>query len=266
LANALQSALEEKLPILRLIPTNKLKKLNMPSSAVAQDALFTYKWCLGDRVLLVARNLNWNMVEDIPNRVMAFEEAQSDWNNVRFGREEAMTIWMAISPEGYELRDDLLHEYNYAYYGFPEFHTRVDAVAEGTGDADMIQDLNDLVVIGRENPDPLTDTAFDFTLLDQAAELCGKLGHLRAEASVDKSAYREQKLIRDQAYTHLMEAISEIRRCGQFVFRKDEDRRRGYASQYKHSKRSSKETEPEVTNELSELLEADTDNSETKSA
>ena len=53
---------------------------------------------------------------------------------------------------------------------------------------------------------------------------------------MDKDADRELKLTRDRAYTHLKEAVDAIRECGQFVFWKDEDRRKGYASDYNRKK------------------------------
>jgi hypothetical protein len=39
----------------------------------------------------------------------------------------------------------------------------VSAITDGSGHADMIQDLNDIAVLGRENPDPLTAIGFDLT-------------------------------------------------------------------------------------------------------
>lgn len=41
----------------------------------------------------------------------------------------------------------------------------------------------------------------------------------------------------DQSYTHLKEAVDAIRQCGQFVFWKDQDRAKGYASDYKRKSR-----------------------------
>ena len=118
----------------------------------------------------------------------------------------------------------------------------------------MIQDLNDLAVIGRENLEPLTAVGFDPVKLDEAASLNVSLGELRADASVDKAADREKKLLRDQAYTHLKEAVDTIRECGQFVFWKNEDRAKGYVSDYLRKNRrryqsKAEETAPEVDTE-----------------
>jgi hypothetical protein len=97
---------------------------------------------------------------------------------------------------------------------------------------------------------------FDPAKLDEAAETSRSLGELRAEASVDKTADRAKKLIRDQAYTHLKEAVDTIRECGQFVFWKNEDRAKGYASEYmrrhrRRSQSSSQDTASENTLEPS---------------
>ncbi|MGD2086544.1 MAG: hypothetical protein PVH61_10205 [Candidatus Aminicenantes bacterium] len=44
--------------------------------------------------------------------------------------------------------------------------------------------------------------------------------------------YSKAKKIRDQAYTHLKEAVDEIRLFGQYVFRQNKDRFIGYRSNY----------------------------------
>ena len=148
-----------------------------------------------------------------------------------------MKRWQSESPSGFILRDDLLNEFRYAYHNHDELKTRIAAVAEGAGDADMLQDLNDLAVIGRENPEPLTETNFDFDLLALAAEKSRILGELRADAPVDKRAYKAQRLLRNKAYTHLKQAVDEIRRAGKFLLRKNEDRLKGYSSNYKRRSR-----------------------------
>lgn len=173
----------------------------------------------------------------------AASEAQSEWHNVRFGREEAQKQWALLSPAGYALRDELLHYMRYAYRALPELQTRVSVVAEGSSDSDMIQDLNDLAVIGRENLPPLLAVGFVAAKLDEAASKSRELSELRADASVDKRVDRERKLLRDRAYTHLKQAVDEVRRCGQFVFWKDEERLQGYASEYNRTKNARQKTD-----------------------
>ena len=38
--------------------------------------------------------------------------------------------------------------------------------------------------------------------------------------------------MRDKAYTHLKQAVDEVRECGQYVFWRNEARLKGYSSRY----------------------------------
>jgi len=240
---AQSDALAAKLAILKTIGKKDIQYPAMPMDTCLQEARYLYKWCGADQAALTAAGLDWSLVDDLPVRADAASEAQSEWHNVRFGREEAQKQWALLSPAGYALRDELLHYMRYAYRALPELQTRVDAVAEGSSDSDMIQDLNDLAVIGREHLSPLTAVGFDAAKLGQAASKSRELSSLRAEASVDKRADRERKLLRDQAYTHLKQAVDAVRQCGQFVFWKDEERLVGYASDYNRTKNARQKTE-----------------------
>jgi hypothetical protein len=53
----------------------------------------------------------------------------------------------------------------------------------------MIQCLNDLSVLGRANQELLTNTGFDLTLLDLAAQKCDELRSFYAEASRDRKDF-----------------------------------------------------------------------------
>ena len=54
----------------------------------------------------------------------------------------------------------------------------------------------------------------------------------------------ETKKIRDQAYTHLKEAVDEIRETGRYVFRQDKKRVRAYASVYRRHIKSKQKQKP----------------------
>lgn len=244
---AQSDALAAKMSVIQAISRDDTKYPAMPMDTYLQEARYLHKWCADDRDALEGAGLDWTLVDDLPVRVDAAAEAQSEWHNVMFGREEAQKQWALLSPAGYELRDELLHYMRYAYREMPELATRVASVAEGSSDADMIQDLNDLSIIGRENLDPLLAVGFDAAKLDEASSKNRELGSLRADASVDREADRERKAIRDRAYTHLKEAVDAIRECGQFVFWKDDDRRKGYASEYKRRSRSAAHESAEET-------------------
>jgi hypothetical protein len=135
----------------------------------------------------------------------------------------------------------------FAYRKQPDVKGRVQAIAEGSGDADMIQDLSDLAVHGKNNPGPLAEIKFDMKLLDEAASKSDELASLLATARGEKATDSEIKVARDQAYTYLKEAVDEVREFGQHVFWRDPTRLTGYASAYKRRHRSSGDSKTEET-------------------
>ncbi|MBN2531168.1 MAG: hypothetical protein JXR76_32590 [Deltaproteobacteria bacterium] len=224
-------AYEQKLPQITAIPKEDIKPPQMPMNTYIHEAYTNYKWAQKDIAFLKKAGFSMELLEDIPIRCDAASEAQSLWQNVMTGRREAQAIWHEESPDAYALRDECLHTMRYAYHGIIELITRVNAIAEGSSDADMIQDLNDISILGKENPEPLEKVGFDLEKLELAAQMSKKMHELKSAATVDQYD-KDVKRIRDQAYTHLKDAVDALRRCGQFVFWKDEDRRKGYISQY----------------------------------
>jgi hypothetical protein len=51
-------------------------------------------------------------------------------------------------------------------------------------------------------------------------------------ATRDRQDFSEVKKIRDQAFTHVKEAVDKIRKCGQYVFWRNPARVKGYRSNY----------------------------------
>jgi len=126
---------------------------------------------------------------------------------------------------------------------------RVRAIAEGDSNADMIQDLNDLSVLGKANIVPVKAVGAKPTRLDEAATKADEMANLLAAANGDRAEQSEAKTIRDKAYTHLKELIDEIRDAGKFLFWRTPDRYKGYVSQYwkQKNRTSTTDTEPEET-------------------
>jgi hypothetical protein len=205
---------------------------NIPVGTYVQEADNLYEWCREDKETLTAQGLPWEFVTDLPMRAGALREAEARWNSQRFNKKEAAKKWDRISPGAYELRDQLLQYFRFAFRKDHDLMKTVKRIAEGNGHADLIQDLNDLSVLGRDNTGLLGKINFDMNLLDEAAEASRALSQLLAEVNTERMEYKEAKGIRDRAYTHLKEAVDEIYDHGQFAFRGDEERLRGYRSNY----------------------------------
>jgi hypothetical protein len=124
----------------------------------------------------------------------------------------------------------------------------------------MIQGLKDLSALGKANQELLRKIGFDFTLLDLAAQKSNELAAKNEAASWDNEDYLEAKKIRNQAFTHLKEAVDLIREYGKYVFWRNPARLKGYRSDYRrmlNNRRPRRNNVPElepgyvaITNEI----------------
>lgn len=209
---------------------------NTPIYVFIQEVFDLFSWAMEDKEELAKVGFDPSLIDDLAVRRGALKQAQSDWKTIRFSKKDARGKWDEKSPIGYNLRDELLQHFYYAYRNDLNLTKRVRAIADGTGHADMLQDLNDIATLGKDNPEPLTKIHFDETLLDQAAQVSTELAELLAESRADKGDLAEVKDLRDRAYTHCKNAVDELRACGQYVFRKNPKRKRGYISEYQKRK------------------------------
>lgn len=214
------------------IPDDKIKSPGLPIDIFLQEAENLYQWCQDDKDKLTAAGLDWPLVEKLPGFCGALRQAESMWFKDRFSREEAEKQWQEESPTAYDLRNQLLHDFHFAYRKSPDLAGRVSQIAEGSGHADMIQDLNDLAELGKDNSDALSAIGFDIAQLDIASTTSAEMADLLSKATSDRGDNNQARVIRDKAFTLLKQAVDEIRDCGQYVFWRDAQRYKGYVSQY----------------------------------
>jgi hypothetical protein len=245
---------EIKLETLRAIPKDQIKiPNNIPVYVYIQEADNLYQWCQQDKDALTAVGLAWELVTDLPLRIGALTEAEARWNTERLTRKEAPKKWEKESKAAYDLRNRLLHQFRYAYRKDADLLKAVKAIGKGRKQADMIQDLSDLSVLGEKNPQPLSDINFDMSLLDKATETAEQMALLLAQVTSIRNRESEAQTIRDQAFTHLKEAVDQVCECGQYVFRQAPERRRGYRSHYMYMRR--KRHERKAAAEKSKIVE-----------
>jgi hypothetical protein len=223
---------------------------NIPVDAALQESEDLYVWCQVDRDKLAKAGLDLKLIEDLPLRTGACRYIQSQWQKEYRSLEEAQKEWGQKSPAAYELRDELLHHFFHAYYKFPDLYARTQKIAEGNTHADMIQDLSDLAALGIANSEPLQAISIDLALLDLAGTMSEQMAVLLANSNGKKLEDNKLRLLRDKAYTHMKEAVDEIRRCGQYVFWKDEQRYKGYVSKFIKHKNQVSSSKKATTTEV----------------
>ena len=79
----------------------------------------------------------------------SLREAESRWITKRFTKKETGKQWKEQSNELFVMRNYLFHEFRFAYRNEIYLLGRINAIAKSQSYAAMIQDLNDLSVLGK---------------------------------------------------------------------------------------------------------------------
>jgi|GEM_PF-202203 len=228
---------EKKLQVITTIGNDQIKTPHhIPVEVYIQEAKTLYYWAQEDKEALTFVGLSWELVEDLPIRIGALIQAEASWYLRRNTGNEAAEKWANQSPLAYDLKKQLMKVFFYAFRKHPDLLAALRNIGKGKGHASMIQGLNDLVALGEGNAELLEAVRFDMMLLDKADQTSDEMAALLAEVTTYRNTANKAKKIRDQAYTHLKEAVDEIFRCGQFVFRDNKERFRGYRSEHLRGK------------------------------
>jgi len=219
-------------PSIEAIKPAEVKEPNMPVDVAVQEAEDLYQWCLQDKELLEKAGLDWQYVTELPARAGACRYAQAIWQRDFQTMEEAGEEWKERSGDAFELRNVLVHHFFHAFRKHPDLVNKVRVIAEGGSNADMIQDLKDLYHLGIANKPLLDAISFDWNELEKAREWSDTLAVVLAKANGERFETADSKVLRDRAYTYMKQAVDEIRLHGQYVFWRNDERRRGYTSRY----------------------------------
>jgi hypothetical protein len=209
---------------------------HIPVDVYIQEADTLYHWVQADKEALTAVGLSWGLVEDLPIRTGTLIEAEAQWQTRRKTRTKSSREWDNLSPLAHELRNELLIGFRFAFRKHTDLVTKIKGISKGEKQTKLIQDLNDLSVLGKANSRLLEVIRFDISLLDKAAQTAREMAVLLAEINKYRQERSEAKKTRDLAYTHLKQAVNEIRLTGQYLFRKNKDRFVGYRSKYMRQK------------------------------
>ena len=222
----------ELLPEIQAIAPENVSTPNMPVGIFVQEAEYLFHWSANDQAALVNAGINVETISNLPVRAGACREAQSLWMQERNTRQEAEQRWKLMAPQAFGLRDQLLHSLRYAFRKDQGLIGRVNEIALGDTNADMVQDLNDLSVLGKAHLDLVTVVGVNPEMLENAASMSDQIGDLLGATNGERDTVSEAMIIRDKAFTFLKESVDELRNCGKYVFWHNPDRLKGYNSEY----------------------------------
>jgi len=215
------------------LPLSEVKLPDTPIDIVSADAETLQKEAVEDKEALVAAGLDWTKVENLTTRAGSLRYCQAVWMSEYRARQDAQKEWLEQSPLAYDLRDELLHHFSFAYRNSPDVNSKVKRIREGNGHKDMIQDLIELAVLGEKNPAPLAVINYDVELNQKARTTSHAMSELLASSNGSKDDSSANKVIRDKAYTLLIEDMQIIREIGQYVFWRNPERKKKYINTYK---------------------------------
>lgn len=172
------------------------------------------------RERLLAVGLEPEKIDRLPLALIVAQEAQAAWVSVK-GRSYSNAL-VDLIAQAHKERSDIL--------AAARFHLRSDrivletlnAIAEGEGLADLVQDLFALWhLVEQHAPAFERDKTFDAPVRARTArELAERLQQTQTQEQFDvlQHKLREQ---RDRSYTYLSRLVHEIRQTGRYAFRND---------------------------------------------
>jgi hypothetical protein len=170
---------------------------------------------------LLTAGITEELLQELKILTSATLEAESNWSQVRETQKEAQIQWNEKKPEAVKLKRYLLKAGRYALRKDKAKQNTVDLIAAGDSNADLIQDLNDLAVLGRQNTEAFNKIGVSPDNFEKAAALAAEMLELRARANGENEIC-DERIIRDRFYTLLKEVADEVRDCARFVFYDDE--------------------------------------------
>ncbi|WP_437335427.1 ATPase [Sorangium sp. So ce394] len=167
-------------------------------------------------------------IRALRDRIELLRVTQSRWQAVQQRQEQAVAMFKGPAAEAAQHRQTLLRFFDLRFKNSPEGQKRLMAIRAGSGDADLVQDVSDLLLLCSEHAEALRKAPRGEG--DAAARLRAlspELARMLADKTFSPEAQRARKL-RDAAYTLVMHAERRLRAAAEYWYA-GTDRMRDYA-------------------------------------
>lgn len=209
---------------LTAIPGDAVRKPTVPVEVYCHQGERIWEAVKRDREAIIAVGIGADVVDSLPARLGALRTADAEWQvRKKRGRPEDQVKREAA---GFLSRNEAAATARFGLRGDARAQEVLDEVQKGDGLADMLDDMEKLSVLYRENHAgfrlPGFDARAEATRLEsEAAAIRAGSAAWRVEESSDTLKDR-----RDRAFTYADMAIDEVRAGARFAFRGDRDDRR----------------------------------------
>lgn len=157
-------------------------------------------------------------IQGMRDKIELLRVTQSRWSAVYRTQHEADVTFQNISAEAAEHKQTLLRFFDLRLKNDPEGRRRLSAIREGRGDADLVQDVSDLLVLCGEHSAAIAAAPRDEAkAVARLTAMSPELSRLLADKTLTPQARAARKL-RDAAYTLVYLVERRIRTAAEYWY------------------------------------------------
>jgi hypothetical protein len=184
-----------------------------------------------DRDLMVSKGMNWSIVDELPRRIEFLQTCETLWWKARFTPSPAVREFQNVKELATATASELLRDLEFLADDNEQIATAVRNIKKGSGDLDLAFDLKGLCLLCEHQKDKLAAIGSNAQLLIDINYCSETFPQRLVEYELDLT-YSTSLRNRNCAYTLLLVAIEEIRRCARHAFWNDKKHLKGYQSEY----------------------------------
>jgi hypothetical protein len=223
---------------LEAIPKDVLRRPVLPMATALQEAHDLLELCRGTDVsaALSQVGISSALVDDLAVRIQAAREAQSAWASFRDGSARAPLTELEARAESH--RRDMLAACRFGLRRTREAQVALAPFRDRAGVDGMVQDLFDLATLVEKHAGAFErDHSFDAAAsVREARELARSLSLAVSEGRLGAASSAALEL-RNRAFTHMDDLVSELRAAGRYAFRHDADMAKRFTSRHRRKLR-----------------------------
>lgn len=169
--------------------------------------------------LLAKSRLSAELLDSFELRIQALDEYERAWQSVR---SHGVSVDLSRARKAAtDLRADAVSTLRHFLEDLGPVQNQLDAIVEGDGDVDLIDDLKKLADLVDEHWDRIAESDdLPAERGDALRKSAATLNDARLGSEASPEARRAIEL-RDKAFFYLLDAEREIRACGKHAFRKE---------------------------------------------
>lgn len=172
-------------------------------------------------------------IDTLQERIDAYMLTVAQFEEVAMEKGEAREQWLELEPKAYALKRRLMRRLRLFYEeeNNKQGIEHLNNIAVGRGRRDLTMDFLQLSELTKKEQEALASLGFTADDAASVGETFESLKALLGSINAPVKEVESRKLLMQQAYTYLHEAVSSIRRYGQLIFADDEVRLKLYKSE-----------------------------------